>query len=198
MNSEEQSGGSSSSGQENGDGSNGSERPLKKARFAWQVKGKYHLKNENNDPVKISTMGSIAPEDAGPSGSGSNSSTIDNIGSEQNIKTIGGYLLNKDFNVVDGLDKSALNPSKIADNIKKTRSFSPQEEPLKKDFASSQYIPSKYLLANSDTSNSDELAPISWVEIKNYSEDECIARWQARQVTIRIFPLFFLQIIYNQ
>lgn len=43
------------SGHKNGDAKSKKNRPLKKARFAWQVKGKHHLKtdsnkNNNNEP----------------------------------------------------------------------------------------------------------------------------------------------------
>lgn len=59
MNNNENNIGGSSSGQENGDPKPKQDRPLKKARFAWQVKGKHHLKtdsseNNNNEPSTAS------------------------------------------------------------------------------------------------------------------------------------------------
>ncbi|GBP07633.1 hypothetical protein EVAR_2758_1 [Eumeta japonica] len=61
MNISQQAGESSSNRQENGDNTAEIERPLKKARFAWQVKGKYHLKDESNN--KKSYPNAESPQD---------------------------------------------------------------------------------------------------------------------------------------
>lgn len=219
MNLDESLGGSSFNGQENGDGYNGSERPLKKARFAWQVKGKYHLKNEDNDPAKISGTECTAPETAGPSGSGSDSSN-DDIGTEQDIKAIGGYLLNKNFDAlyseVDDPDKYGFKPSNrnlsYRDNSKSniitpsttlpeeiinhSRNLISQDNTESKNFkptdaqiGSSQVPLSRYIFPTDDSSDELEFVPVSMVE--NYTEEQCIARWQARQVIAIVFVLIF-------
>ncbi|KAJ8714627.1 hypothetical protein PYW07_002852 [Mythimna separata] len=213
MNLEESSEGSSCNGQENGDGSNGSERPLKKARFAWQVKGKYHLKNENNDPAKISTTESTVPETAGPSGSGSNSSNSNNIDTEQDIKTISGYSLNKNFDTLNSVfnepDKSGLKPSKrnlgsrensisniftpsatLAEEIlNNTRNFISQDnteckivKPIDAQIGNSEVPISNYMFQSDDNCDEFEFGIMSMMTPQKYTEDQCIARWQAKQM----------------
>lgn len=62
MNFGESSGDSSSDAQENGaSASSDCERPHKKARFPWQIKGKHHLKNQTIEPIESS---SIAPAES--------------------------------------------------------------------------------------------------------------------------------------
>lgn len=201
MNSEESSGGSSCNGQENGDGSNGSERPLKKARYAWQVKGKYHLKNENNDQAKILTTESSAPELAGPSGSESFASDISNIG-QDNSTTEMNKNLNTSNSVVDEADKSVCRPSTgnhgsedkpdnvvtpnatvLADIINPQKSFSSQEHTeslvlnsIESLIGRSQEKMAHWTILPFDYDN--------WVE----TEEQCIKRWQYRQV--KRFTLF--------
>ncbi|XP_063830076.1 uncharacterized protein LOC135079363 [Ostrinia nubilalis] len=174
MNISDSNGESSSKRQENGDGSTGSERPLKKARFAWQVKGKYHLKNESN---KSSAVLNNESERAGPS-----SETITNsnalVGNtEQNLEILGDYLLKQDFNTLDSVitdsDKSLLTPS---------ASVTP--ETLQYPRYVSSYDNNRYQNALQSTSgaNNHVVAPRSMVVSNSYCEDQCIARWQARQM----------------
>lgn len=172
MNIAETTGGSSCKEQENGDASNGSERPLKKARFAWQVKGKYHLKNDASDIAKTSTE-SLDPDMAGSSGSGSN---CDNMGTEQNLEILGDYLLKQDFNTLDSVitdpDKSILKPSTSVstDKLQYPRYVSSYDSNVTNN-----------MLRTNDNSNQFESLSVSMVS-QNYTEDQCIARWQARQV----------------
>ncbi|KAJ8718562.1 hypothetical protein PYW08_002799 [Mythimna loreyi] len=212
MNLEESSEVSSCNGQENGDGFNGSERPLKKARFAWQVKGKYHLKNENNDPAKISTTESTACETAGPSGSGCNSSNSNNIDTEQDIQTISGYSLNKNFETLDSVndaDKSGLKPNRRnlssrespssnsfmssstlpEEILKDSRSFTYQNKteskvvkPIDAQTGVSQVPISNYMFQSDDNCDEYEFGLMSMMTTQNYTEDQCIARWQAKQM----------------
>ena len=194
MNSEESSGSSSCNGQENGDGYSGSERPLKKARFAWQVKGKYHLKNENNDPAKISTTESTASDMAGPSGSESYASDISNIDMTTEINK---NLCTSD-SVVDEPDKSVTRTSTgNLDCEDKPDSVSSPEATVftdilnpQKSFSSQEHAES--LALNSIESligrSQEKLAQCSILPFYNFhdwlesSEEECIRRWQFRQV----------------
>nr|XP_049702510.1 uncharacterized protein LOC126055830 [Helicoverpa armigera] len=174
MNLDESAGCSSSKGQENGDASNGSERPLKKARFAWQVKGKYHLKNETSGQPKTSTTESIDPPAvAGSSGSGSSN----NIGTEQNLERLGDYLMKQDFNTLDSVmaepDNSHLNPS-ATDNFQYPRYVSSRVEALPRHILQTDY--------NYNDDDEMESVPMSLVPSQCYTEDQCIARWQARQM----------------
>lgn len=154
---------SSCTGQENGDGSTDSERPLKKARFAWQVKGKYHLKNENSDSSEDSTV-------PGPS-----LSSESNSSDKQNLEILGDYFLNQDFNTIESVitdsEKSLLTPSTSVSNGKL------------------QYP--RYVSSNDNNENNCRTSggfnsamsvPMSMVVSQNYTEDQCIARWQERQV----------------
>lgn len=173
MNIPDSTGESSCKRQENGDASNGSERPLKKARFAWQVKGKYHLKNESTE-VKASSGSSNDTENAGSSTqSETKSSLVGNT--EQNLEILGDYLLKQDFNTLDSVitdsEKTLLKPSTSVTSEK-------IEYPI--------YIRSCDRTNSRTTgiSRTEEMSiPMSMVVTPNYSEDQCIARWQARQVT---------------
>ncbi|KAL0870605.1 hypothetical protein ABMA27_005565 [Loxostege sticticalis] len=168
---------SSSKRQENGDASTGSERPLKKARFAWQVKGKYHLKNELNEPNKASAVLTNETERAGPSSETiSNSNTL--VGNtEQNLEILGDYLLKQDFNTLDSVitdpDKSLLTPR-----------ASVTSETLQYPRYVSSCDSDKYKNAMRATAEEKDhvLVPMSMVVSNNYCEDQCIARWQARQM----------------
>lgn len=62
MNSGESTAGCSSSGRENGAASLDPERPHKKARFIWQIKGKHHLKHPPNER---SISSNVTPEESG-------------------------------------------------------------------------------------------------------------------------------------
>lgn len=156
--------------QENGDGPLEPDRPLKKARFAWQVKGKYHLKNENSDSKIVNTSTDSVPA-SGPSLS--NKEHKDLVGNtEQNLEILGDYLLKQDFNTLDAItdtDKIVL-PSTSNEKLPYPR-----------------YVSSFECSSSKDNRSSDEensVTPTSLIHSNNYSEDQCIARWQARQVSI--------------
>ncbi|XP_053611272.1 uncharacterized protein LOC128675722 [Plodia interpunctella] len=164
---------SSSKRQENGDALSGSERPLKKARFAWQVKGKYHLKNDNNDATQPSTSITREQEAAGPS-TEAEVASVDLVGNaEQNLEILGDYLLKQDFNTLDSViadsEKSLLNPSTSisSESLQYPRYVTSYENssPTSRSFSSA-----------------NELDLISMSMVQSYSEDQCIARWQAKQM----------------
>lgn len=176
MNIPDSTGESSSKRQENGDASTGSERPLKKARFAWQVKGKYHLRNETNDSNKTSAVLANEPNAAGPSSESINNSN-DLVGNtEQNLEILGDYLLKQDFNTLDSVitdpDKSLLTPS---------ASVTTETLQYPRYISSCDNHPNTAFRSNMNN-NEHILIPASMVVSNNYNEDQCIARWQARQV----------------
>ncbi|XP_023947291.1 uncharacterized protein LOC112052442 [Bicyclus anynana] len=149
--------------QENGDGSE-TERPLKKARFAWEVKGKYHLRNELS-------QGKPKPEATKAGSSLEHEAKL--IGNtEQNLEILGDYLLKQDFNTLDSItDSNALLPSTSisTEKISYPRYVS--------SFESSR--------GRSESGSSNVCAPIvakSVVYSNKDSEDQCIAKWQARQM----------------
>ncbi|KAG6461372.1 hypothetical protein O3G_MSEX012583 [Manduca sexta] len=169
MNITKSSGESSCRGQENGDSSTGSERPLKKARFAWQVKGKYHLKNDIPDP----------PNNAAPTTTSDRATTSNasDMGTEQNLEMLGDYLLKQDFNTLDSViadsEKSLLTPS---------TSISTEKIQYPR-YVSSYDNNESSRGSRTSQENSDVVSlPMSMVVSQNYTEDECIARWQARQM----------------
>lgn len=148
--------------QENGDGIE-PERPLKKARFAWEVKGKYHLKNETSDAKSkgVSAKAGTSSENE--------SKLVGNT--EQNLEILGDYLLKQDFNTLDSItDSNALLPSTSASTEK---------------LSYPRYVSSFESSRNlSESSSSNERpVPKSLVYSSKEAEDQCIARWQARQVT---------------
>ncbi|XP_045500948.1 uncharacterized protein LOC123698384 [Colias croceus] len=154
--------------QENGDGTIEPDRPLKKARFAWQVKGKYHLKNENTESKPSNTSKEIDK----PSSSNDNNNQRSNLvgNTEQNLEILGDYLLKQDFNTLDSITdaEKILPPSTSNDKIPYPRYISSFE-------SSSQ--------GNRSSSDEDNVqSPMSLVHTNNYTEDQCIARWQARQM----------------
>lgn len=174
---------SSSKRQENGDALSGSERPLKKARFAWQVKGKYHLKNDNNDATQPSTSITREQEAAGPS-TEAEVASVDLVGNaEQNLEILGDYLLKQDFNTLDSViadsEKSLLNPSTSisSESLQYPRYVTSYENssPTSRSFSSA-----------------NELDLISMSMVQSYSEDQCIARWQAKQVKIYLISQIIL------
>lgn len=180
---------SSSKRQENGDASTGSERPLKKARFAWQVKGKYHLRNEITDSNKTSAVLTSESDEAG-----SSTETISNSNglmgnTEQNLEILGDYLLKQDFNTLDSVitdpDKSLL-----------TSSTNVTAETWQYPRYISSYDNNSNAAFKSNTNNDEHISiPASMVMSNNYNEDQCIARWQARQVTKIIASTFFPSIL---
>ncbi|XP_026750013.1 uncharacterized protein LOC113510706 [Galleria mellonella] len=184
MNISDSMGESSSKRQENGDAPSGSERPLKKARFAWQVKGKYHLKNEVNDAEKSSPVLTNELDKAGTSVENEIDSrdSRDLVGStEQNLEILGDYLLKQDFNTLDSViadDKSLLKPNTniSQENYSSTIQYVPR-------YVSSYENNVSYKAAKSSFGSNDNIAvPMSMIMSHNYCEDQCIARWQARQM----------------
>ncbi|KAG7300187.1 hypothetical protein JYU34_015736 [Plutella xylostella] len=162
--------------QENGDVAAGSDRPLKKARFAWQVKGKYHLRNDTSETDKPSTA-NRDPDNAGTSSDSENDSN-DLVGNtEQNLEILGDYLLKQDFNTLDSVitdsDKSLLKP---CPNISPGKLSYPRYV--------STYETGGASHNSSDYSSRDNVSiPMSMVhQSPSFSEDQCIARWQARQM----------------
>ncbi|CAH0588098.1 unnamed protein product [Chrysodeixis includens] len=176
MNVADSTGGSSRKGQENGDASSESERPLKKARFAWQVKGKYHLKNDASEISKTSRMESLDPDLAGSSGSASSSK---NVGAEQNLEILGDYLLKQDFNTLDSVHPVISDPEK---SIHKPGSSVPTEKLQYPRYVSSFDNVTNNELRTNDNSNEFGSHPISMVASPNLTEDHYIARWQAKQM----------------
>lgn len=175
MNFDESPGGSSSKGQENGDDSNGSDRPLKKARFAWQVKGKYHLKNDANDAAVDATTSteseSTDEEMAGCSGYTcltpddllDNTNTDISEAIDPYLDTLGEYIYDQELKnlqyVTGSADESLRRISKIEDfEYKTTRNDS---------------VIGSYEV---------DSVPMSLVASETYTEDQCIARWQAKQM----------------
>lgn len=181
MNITESSGESSCKGQENGDASNSSERPLKKARFAWQVKGKYHLKNEESESLNsgASSTQLNTPES-------SNELNSNSMGSEENLEILGDYLLKQDFNTLDSVitdtDETLLTPSS---------SVSTEKLQYPRYVTSYDNNESYALNMQSNRDGDDISFPISMVLSQNYTEDQCIAKWQARQVNNNINLFYY-------
>ncbi|XP_075979617.1 uncharacterized protein LOC142978895 [Anticarsia gemmatalis] len=174
MNTPETAGESSRKGRENGDASNESERPLKKARFAWQVKGKYHLKNDINETVKTPTETAFSPDVSEISGSSSNN---DNRDTEQKLEILGDYL------------KNPVNNKLKTVFINSDQSLTPSTGSANDSLLYPQYVNhheqsvnSNVLKWTSASSNSYSLHSISTILSQNYAEDLCIARWQYKQM----------------
>ncbi|KAL4717179.1 hypothetical protein ACJJTC_017066 [Scirpophaga incertulas] len=166
---------SSSRQQENGDAS-GPERPFKKARFAWQVKGKYHLKNETNNSPRPIPVPKNKSDGAGSSCSSTNTSNSFVGNTEQNLEILGDYLLKQDFNTLDSVitdtDKSLLTSStKLStETVEYPRYVSSYENNNSADSIIENY------------ENENFSIPLSMVVSNSCSEDQCIARWQAKQM----------------
>lgn len=177
MNVPELAGESSSKRQENGDASAGSDRPLKKARFAWQVKGKYHLKNGTAEHSKTSSA--VASELDRSSSSSDNEIECNGVAAntEQNLERLGDYLLKQDFNTLDSViaesESSLLKPS---------TSLSPDKLNYPRYVSSYDNNSSSNSISSCGNSQENRSIPMSMVVSASFSEDQCIARWQARQV----------------
>lgn len=174
--------GSSSKRQENGDMFSESERPLKKARFAWQVKGKYHLKNGSNEDLSPNKTPSINETTAFVPDS-SNEPQKRNESTQSNVETLGNYILTQDFNTLDSViidsEKSILKPCKdvSVENINYPR-YIPS-------YNNGMNVPSES--TGSSTSSSRSITTTELIKHDPIiTEDMCIARWQARQVFINI------------
>ncbi|KAI8434376.1 hypothetical protein MSG28_012425 [Choristoneura fumiferana] len=156
MNVPESAGESSSKRQENGDAS--PTRPLKKARFAWQVKGKYHLKN--GTPEHSKTSSAVASELDRASSSSDNEIECNGAAgnTEQNLERLGDYLL------------------------KPSTSLSPDKLNYPRYASSYDNNSSSNSISSCGNSQENRSIPMSMVVSASFSEDQCIARWQARQM----------------
>ncbi|XP_041980790.1 uncharacterized protein LOC121734324 [Aricia agestis] len=143
--------------QENGDSTTETDRPLKKARFAWQVKGKYHLKNE----ISLDKSSKSTPEGSVAGTFSENESECKKICStvEPNLEILGN-LFEQDLCTLDSVTKSdqQILPNRISEEKL------PYPKPL-------------------STENVDIIEYESNMNIRNELEDQCIASWQARQMT---------------
>lgn len=177
MNISENIGESSCKRQENGDASQEPDRPLKKARFAWEVKGKYHLRNDITDG-KSNQIG-----ETDTAGSSKQESKL--VGStEQNLEILGDYLLKQDFNSLDS----------ISDNNASLLPSSSSTQKLSYPQYISTFESSRDTSESSGNTNGDRSIPNSMVYSSKEVEDQCIARWQARQVFLFLL-LYHLYII---
>ncbi|CAG9566024.1 unnamed protein product [Danaus chrysippus] len=165
MNISENIGESSCKRQENGDATQEPDRPLKKARFAWEVKGKYHLRNDITDG-KSNQIG-----ETDTAGSSKQESKL--VGrTEQNLEILGDYLLKQDFNSLDS----------ISDNNASLLPSSSTSQKLSYPRYISTFESSRDTSESSGSTNSDKSIPNSMVYSSKEVEDQCIARWQARQM----------------
>lgn len=155
--------------QENGDATE-PDRPLKKARFAWEVKGKYHLRNGMSDVKSTITNDS---ERAGPSSQQCESKLIGNT--EQNLEILGDYLLKQDFNTLDSITDS---------NSPLLPSSSSSSEKLSYPRYVSTFENNRAISESSSSNDERTSVSKSLVYSNKDAEDQCIARWQARQVII--------------
>ncbi|CAG9790961.1 unnamed protein product [Diatraea saccharalis] len=169
---------SSSKRQENGDASCSSERPHKKARFAWQVKGKYHLKNESSDS-SMPTMSLMSETDKdGPSSDSKDCTNKSFVGNtEQNLEILGDYLLKQDFTDFNSpttntdISLFTSSPRLNADVVHYPKYVC--------SFNSNNRSSSTFDITN----NAEFVAvPMSMIVSQSYREDECISRWQSRQI----------------
>lgn len=167
------SGESSSKRQENGDATTEPDRPLKKARFAWEVKGKYHLKNEISE-VKSNTInetnraGTSTEHECGAKLVGN---------TEQNLEILGDYLLKQDFNSLDSITDT---------NTSILPSSSNSPDKLSYPRYISSFESNSRDVSESGSSTGDRTPiPKSMVYSNKDIEDQCIARWQARQVMFK-------------
>lgn len=155
--------------QENGD-ETGSDRPLKKARFAWQVKGKYHLKNEFPEHEKSAA---VSTRDSIPAGSSDSESDTNDLvtSTEHNLEILGDYLLKQDFNTLDTV---------ITDCDKLTTKSGPTVEPGKLSYP--RYTSSFVSNSRSPPIDPNKNLSVPMAVAHQIHEDYCITRWQDRQV----------------
>lgn len=160
---------SSSKRKENGDESAESERPLKKARFAWQVKGKYNLKNESNgglstDRSKLDTTPVIKPSESTPHCSKDLQNHLGGGSSGQNLD-LSDYLLKQDLKTI----------------TRRTRSDSEDSSSSEDDSAMSitysKYLGNKINIINCPNRTKNK-------NTRKHTKSDvnaCIAEWQAKQ-----------------
>lgn len=169
MNNETPYGESSCKRQENGDVVAECDRPLKKARFAWQVKGRHRLKNDT--PKLESSASTTADSDKSTSSSDSEIDSNQVGSAEQNLEILGDYLLKQDFNTLESVitdsEKSLLKP---CSNLSIETVQCPR------------YVSSYEAAALGASRNVNTTVAAMSHQTVNANEDLCIARWQAKQV----------------
>lgn len=185
-----------------------SERPLKKAKFAWQVKGRYHLKDQEeiaeNNVEENNTQITPAPNIV-------NVEQIDSITegiemtskAEENLELLGDYLLRQqDFSIAPIISNTPSESS--ATEVKPC--IIPQEElsgpsseivstavvplespsevkvPVKNYTFNKGLAPSSSFKSFADDFKYTRPLPITMQPRTVKSEDQYLARWQARQV----------------
>lgn len=184
-----------------------SERPLKKAKFAWQVKGRYHLKDQEvaeNNVEENNTQITTAP----------NIVTVEQIDSitegiemtskaEENLELLGDYLLRQqDFSIAPIINNtpSESSATEMKPNIIPQGEISgPSSElvsgavvPLEstssevkvpvKNYTYKSLTPSSSFKSFADDFKYTRPLPITMQPRPLKSEDQYLARWQARQV----------------
>ncbi|CAK1580941.1 unnamed protein product [Parnassius mnemosyne] len=151
--------------QENGDQTMDSERPLKKARFAWQVKGKHHLKNDTSENNKASHNLSEDPERPESS-------------SESDTSDVTDCTEDKLDNLDNILKKNIM---EISDSYKttSTKTLHPITSISKKRF---KYTVNKHVSTfhKHCICGMNSTIPSS-MDSYTYTEDQCISKWQDRQ-----------------
>ncbi|XP_077290418.1 uncharacterized protein LOC143914186 [Arctopsyche grandis] len=178
-----------------------SSRPLKKAKFPWQVKGKYHLKDQDEamdeDPVQpeeTTAVPSVKTESAEPDNSNPVENKFDNK-VEENLEMLGDYLLKQDFSSLNTL----LFGPETEENAKKaTENSTSSDQSASTTYP--KYTPSYNNVPNSNNNNGS-ISPIT-IEISDSSsdvdtniqpanpikqrvpreDDQTLRRWQARQI----------------
>lgn len=194
-------------------------RPLKKAKFPWQVKGKYHLKDQDEtmeDPVgpdgKILPMPSESDEVATVESNTIEEKHFDNK-VEENLEMLGDYLLKKDFGSIDALllgpeneQSSKKHPETSSTSTDQSASTTyPKYTPSYKRVPNSNNNDDSSISSiNSDTSDSNDIdnnessstAPYLGSQFTKLDEQH-MQRWQARQVNILSFSSDFLMKMLN-
>lgn len=188
-------------------------RPLKKAKFPWQVKGKYHLKDQDEtmeeDPVqddKVSATQTESDEVGTAESFTIDEKHFDNK-VEENLEMLGDYLLKKDFGSIDSLllgpekkQSSKKHPETSSTSTEQSASTTyPKYTPSYKRVPNSNNNNDDSSLSsnNSDTSdsnndidNNEALSTTSYLSSQFTKLDEQhMQRWQARQVKMIIHPL---------
>ncbi|CAG4943523.1 unnamed protein product [Parnassius apollo] len=154
------SGNSSDYRQENGDQTMDSERPLKKARFAWQVKGKHHLKHDTLKNNKASDNLSDEPE-------------IPESSSESDTSDVAHCTKDK-LEKLDNILK------KDIDSFKTTsaKTLHPITSISKKKLKYPKHVNTFHKLCKCSVNSTIPSSMVSYT----YSEDQCILIWQERQL----------------
>lgn len=206
MNFEHSCGESSNKRQENGDKMSDNDRPLKKARFAWQVKGKYHLKEQDvnviNESIKLKNdvlINESDDDDASLKDSSSDESKTDNeiaASAEQNLEILGDYLLKQDFNtVVDTVVNdfpialTGVDTSSNVNNLPYPR-YVPSSDNIESLIPSNRFVTPTNGNTNGNNNRLRDInignvniVPVSMVgQNSSSTEDLYLARWQARQM----------------